>query len=404
MISLSKLRRVALVVLLPALGTLSSCGFFPPLNQCTDCTTAVSYMYVANQSTSAPGIAGFALTTTTTPATSSTTTATTALTLSPTPNSAYALSFVPSAMAITPSDSFLYVASLTGGIYVYGVNTDRSITLQSAVSPVTAYPIAMAMQVDPSGNWLITLNANTSANQTIVAVYAINTSTGALTNPGTITLTTSGASQQLAIAPNGVSGAVTLGTAGIQPFTFNATTGKLTITSAQTLIPPGSVGSTVGSDTGVTFDPTSTYCFETETGTGTVRVFAIDATTGAFTEVPGSPYSTGTGPSAVLVDATGAYVYVANKGTTANSVSAFTLSSGTLTEISGSPFTTGNGKTPVSLAEDSQKLYIGVANQGGSPDLNIYTFTGTTAGALVAAGTASTGTDPTSASIVVATH
>jgi 6-phosphogluconolactonase (cycloisomerase 2 family) len=388
----------ALFLATPALLT-TGCGFFPPLpSGCSDCTTAVSYMYVANVQPSAPSIAGFVLTTTTTPA-SGTTAATTALSLSKTPNSGYALSFVPSAMAITPTNTFLYASGLAGGIYIYGINTDRSITLQTTISPVTAYPAVSAMQVDPTGNWLITANLSTSTTAPTMAVYAINTSTGALTVNGTLTLKTVGAAQQLAISPNGTNVVMTQGTGGINAFTFNPTTGALAYV--------GNVPSagTLNSDLGVAFNPTSTFCFVTETVASAVRAFSVNATTGALTEISGSPFATGNGPSAVMVDASGDYVYVTNR--TDGTVSAFVqAASGALSEITGSPFATGTttATVPVSIAEDSSKTYVGIVNQGGNPDLKVYTFDATTLGALDAAGTATTGTDPTLASVVVATH
>jgi 6-phosphogluconolactonase (cycloisomerase 2 family) len=100
----------------------------------------------------------------------------------------------------------------------------------------------------------------------------------------------------------------------------------------------------------------------------------------------------------VLVDSTGSYVYVANSGS--NNISAFLLSpTGALTAISGSPFSTGT--TPVSLAEDTSDAFIAVACSGGSPDMQVFSISTTTPGALTSFATATTGTDPTGASVVV---
>jgi 6-phosphogluconolactonase (cycloisomerase 2 family) len=146
--------------------------------------------------------------------------------------------------------------------------------------------------------------------------------------------------------------------------------------------------------------PSGNLLFAAETGIGAVRVFTISAS-GVLAETAGSPVSTGTGPYAVLVDSTGSYVYVANR--TTGTISAFLLTNtGALTAISGSPFTTGS--LPVAMVEDKSDSYIAVICAGGNPDLQVFKFNSSTAGALQAFATAATGTDPTEASSLAATH
>ncbi|HVT98471.1 MAG TPA: beta-propeller fold lactonase family protein, partial [Acidobacteriaceae bacterium] len=118
------------------------------------------------------------------------------------------------------------------------------------------------------------------------------------------------------------------------------------------------------------------------------------------TETSGSPYTTNTGAWSVLVDSTGSYVYVANR--TAGTISAFLLTNtGALTAVSGSPFATGS--LPVALVEDKTKAYIAVVCSGGNSDLQVFSISSTTPGALTSFATAKTGTDPTSASSLAAT-
>lgn len=396
MSKLSRMLRVAALAFLPALGGLSGCGFFPPLNQCTtNCTTSTDFMYVANSSntTASPAsVAGFSLTTTTTAATA-TTPATSTLTLAVTPNSAYTLGFVPTAMAINPAKTYLYVSSLTGGIYLYSIGSTGALTLQNNSQPVATSLIASAIKVDTTGKYLIVANASLSTSKTVMTVYSIATSTGLLSSPATLTIPVLGASNRLAIAANDVNVFLTLGTSGTASMTFNSTTGALTYQSV--LAPKNAQGAAVG----VTTNPANTYVFVTETAISAVRVLSI-GTNGALTEVAGSPFATGTGPSGVLVNANGSYVYVTNS--TDSTISGFVLAAnGTLTEISGSPFATGT--TPVDIAEDSTDTYIGVVCNGGSQDLEVYSFDATTGGKLDAAANATTGTDPTLPIAIVAT-
>ncbi|AXC11376.1 hypothetical protein ACPOL_2040 [Acidisarcina polymorpha] len=377
-------------------GMTTGCGFFPKITTCTtNCTTASNFMYVANTAsagTAAGSVAGFSLTTKTTAATS-TTPATSTLSLAVTPNSAYSLGFVPSAIAITPTNTFIYAASQTTGIFLYSVGSNGALTEENN-STAVASDLASSMQVDSTGSWLIVADASLASSNAIINVYSIASTTGLLTLSGTLNgVKVAGASRQLFIAPNNVNVFLTLSTGGTESLTLNATTGALT---DQANLPPIT---TPNADLGVTTDPNSTFVFVTETGASAVRVLTI-GTNGALTNVSGSPFATGgTGPAAVLVDSSGSYVYVANS--TSNTVSGFVLAAnGTLTAISGSPFATGAG--PSGLAEDSTKTYLGVVCNGGGSDLEVYSFDATTLGKLDAAGNATTGTDPTLPIAIVA--
>jgi 6-phosphogluconolactonase len=400
MLNFWKKFRAVTLVLAPCLAAVSTgCGFFPPLNSCSNtsgCTTSTDFMYVANTSNSAaspPSVAGFSLTTTTVAATS-TTAATTTLSLATTPASAYSLGFIPSAMTINPANTYLYVASLTGGIYLYVINSNGSITVQNNGTAVASGFIASSLQVDTTGGFLIVSGASLNTTNAVVYLYSIASTTGLLTATGHLTVSKPGASNRLAIAPSGTSVFLTLGTGGTEAFTFVSTTGVLTdVGNLATL-------AATNADQDVTTNPSSTFAVVTETGTAGVRVLSI-GTTGALTEVSGSPFAAGTGPTGVLVDSSGSYVYVTNR--TDNTVSGFVLAAnGTLTEITGSPFATGT--TPIDIAEDASGKYVGVVCNGGGQDLEVYSFDATTLGALDAAANATTGTDPTLPIAIAATH
>ena len=105
---------------------------------------------------------------------------------------------------------------------------------------------------------------------------------------------------------------------------------------------------------------------------------------------------------------TGSYLYVANKGS--NNISAFTLTaaSGKLTAVAGQPFASG-GLLPIGLVKDNSKKYIAVINSGsngsgGNSDVQMFKFDATTDGKLDPVATATTGTDPTNPSAIVASH
>ena len=385
-----KTQSLAFAAMLLLLPGLSGCGQFfpkPPPPCTTNCTTTNNFLYVANTVSTAPSIAGFTITGTAT-----------APSLNVAPGSAYTLSsLIPSAMAITPNNKFLYVALPAGGILLYAINSDGGITLQNNSNPVAANGILpAAIRIDTTGGWLVVANVSRpGVINPSMQVYAIDPNSGLLTATGNpLNITRSGSTGRMTFSPNNATIYVTLGTGGVEIIGFNATTGGLT--DMNNLAPKVAQGA----GQGVAVDPTSTYFFVTETaGTG-LRVFKI-GTNPLLAEVSGSPFATGQGPGAVMVDTSGSYVYVANS--TDNTISGYVLAAnGTVTAIAGSPFATGT--SPVDLAEDTSKSFVAVACSGGNHDLELYNFDATTGGKLDSVAHATTGTDPTNAIAVVATH
>ncbi|HTZ89457.1 MAG TPA: beta-propeller fold lactonase family protein [Alloacidobacterium sp.] len=359
---------------------LSSCGgkFFPPLCT-TNCgsTSSGDYLYVANSSTSVSSVAGFTIA---------------SGALSVLSNSPYATGLPPNTLAVTPKNTFLYIGSISGGIYAYTINSNGTISVANNGSPVATGVSPITMQVDPTGNWLIAADLSPA-----VYVFSINTSTGALTTAGNAVALDAGSTNKLYITPNGQYVFISLGTSGVDILTFNTTTGVITKLN-QILTPKGSSNA----DLGLSSDPNSKYLFVTETGINSLRVLNINTTgSSTLTELSTSPVKTGLGPSQVLVTADGSYVYVTNR--TDGTISGFTLAAnGSLTALSGSPYTTGSA--PVDIAEDNTQTYIAVACAGGSPDMQVFQIDTTTPGKLDTFASETTGTDPTLASAIAATH
>lgn len=376
--------KFAKACLLVGLLVLTGCGkFFPPLDNSggsgggggTGATG--NYLYVANSNSSVTTVAGFSLS---------------AGSLTGISSSPYTSPLPPTCLAMTPSDSFLYVGSASGAIYVYSVGSGGALTLGNGGSYVFQGDSPAAMEVDPSGQWLVWVSGLSGQ----AYVLGINSSTGVLTNPNTsgIGLASTSASG-LAITPNDQYVYVALGTGGVETMSFNSSTGALA--QVNSILPPKQ---NLDADLAVAVSPSGKFLFVTETGINAVRVFSI-ATNGTLSEVSGSPFKTGLGPAAVLVDSTGSYVYVSNR--TANTISAFTIgTSGALAAITGSPFSTGT--TPVAMVEDKTKGYIAVVNQGGGPDLQVFAISTATPGALTSSATSTTGKDPTQAMAIAATY
>lgn len=384
------LGRLCLAVSLSSLLAVAGCGqFFPPPSSTTgdngssssgstgSTSTAGDFLFVGNIGVNPPTVAGFTI------ANSQ---------LSVTSGSPWQVSLEPTALAVTPDDDYLYVGSAAGGIYVYTISSTGSISLANNGAPVATGIEPSVLRVDPSGKWL--LGADAFAGEAYV--FQIGDG-GVLTSisSSVVTLNATVAATDLEITPSEDYVYVSCGTGGIYTMSFDSTNGALA--QVNSVLNPKQNGD---ADYGMAISPSGGFLFAAETGIGAVRVFSI-ASNGTLAEATGSPVTTGTGAYSVLVDSTGSYLYVANR--TLGNISAFLLSNtGALTPISGSPFSTGT--LPVAMVEDKTDSYIAVINAGGGPDLQVFGFSTTTPGALKSFGTATTGTDPTDATALAATH
>ena len=359
----------ALLAAIVLIGTTGCSGFFVPVCQETNSCgggggSYSSYAYVANAALGT--IAGFPIPT----ATFTTLTGTN-----------YNLGATPSAMTATPKGTFLYFAA-AGSVFVYTIGTNGALTLGNNGAAVVQSLNPTWMTVDPSGGWLFLVSS--SSNQ--VLVFQINTSTGTLTqsSQGTVLLST-GNPTQVYVTPNNQYVYIGLGLGGMDGFTFNSSTGAL---SNQLHLAP--IG--LASDNTIAADNNSAYLFVGEAGQG-IRVLTI-GTNGALKEITGSPFTSQLGPKSIVVDPSNTYVYVANS--TANVITGYTLGTGgTLTPLSTSPFTAATN--PIAMSLDSTGKYLFVASNGGSPDLEVFSFDVTNGGQLDTVTSVATGTDPAGA-------
>jgi len=378
------------LALLPLAGVLfaTSCGgkFFPKENGGGGNTSSGDYLYAGNTGTSPFTIAAFSI-------------ANSKLnTLSGSPYNFGAAS--PSALAITPKNTFLYVGSTAGGIYVYTINSNGTLTIGNSGNAVATGVFPSALKVDSTGNWLIAAQGVAGTNGSAY-LFAINTSTGALTAQGNAVTLDVGTPARIAMTPNNQIVYISLGTGGVDILSFSASSGSLSL--SQILHPKNSNNA----DYGLAIDSSGSYLFVTETGTvvnntSGLRVLKI-ASNGGLTELSTSPVQTDLGPVAVMVSTNG-YVYVASR--TSNVIDGFALSAnGALTTLPNSPYTTGT--TPVDLAEDNSHTYVAVACSGGTPDLQVFKIdtSASTAGQLLSFATAATAsTSPAGASVIAATN
>ena len=99
----------------------------------------------------------------------------------------------------------------------------------------------------------------------------------------------------------------------------------------------------------ITHDPQNRFVFVSDIGASMLYVYAINATTGALSQISPSPYNTMIESETVVVDPSGTHVYLYRTGSSTsypgvsgNQIVAFNLSSsGVLSPTTGSPFLVG---------------------------------------------------------------
>jgi 6-phosphogluconolactonase (cycloisomerase 2 family) len=271
----------------------------------------------------------------------------------------------PVAVAATPSGAFVYTANSNNSISEYTVNATTGALTKISGSPITGFGRVSSLVVDPTSSFLLIFDA---VNQ-VIDSYSINATTGALTK--LTSANTVGGFPSFALDPTGTIAAVNNGSV-VDTYRINN---------------GGLVPLVSGNESGVgvlAYDQSSQYLFIAQANTNVVLTYNL------LTDKQISSVATGNSPSAVLAEPSGKYVYVANEND--GTVSAYTLnnSTGALTAI-GTAIAAGSGTTALSYSNDGKYLY---ALNGTAGTVSIFTINAN--GSLTAAGTATTGTAPSS--------
>jgi 6-phosphogluconolactonase (cycloisomerase 2 family) len=293
-----------------------------------------------------------------------------------------------SAIAMAPSGDFLYVAS-TSGLTLYTINSSTGALTSGGV--IFDDPLALAIQVDPSGDWLL----DASDDGTLKAYPITSTGIEDTSRSAQTTMNLASNSVQpggIAISPNGALIAVALGTKGTELFPFAS--GTIGSPYTKLLSPYGSGGAAVA----VAMDPQSrllyvgeTAAFNSTTNSGALRVYTIG--TNSVNELTyATPYApAGTGIHAILPAASGNYVYAASwQSGGAGEVTGYSVTTSALTALS---TTVTTGTEPVGLAEDSNDSYVLAVSTSGT-EFDAYTFDSTTTGQLDSSLTGTTASAP----------
>ena len=243
------------------------------------------------------------------------------------------------AVRVHPSGKFLYAANFDqGSISVFGIDAATGALSAIAGSPFALDGLVMSLALHTSGNFAYATFAG-SDGLLGIAVFTINTQTGALTRvphpslelqAGNLTMDPTGKFLYSARNKLFLTFSAGGGSTGIWSLAINSTTGALTA---------GDAAAVAADPAEVAIDPSGKFLYDADEQTGTVGLFTIDRNTGVLSHV--SDNSTGNQPFSVAVGGAGKFLYVANAGS--NNISAFSIAgnSGALTAIPGSPYSTG---------------------------------------------------------------
>ena len=238
-------------------------------------------------------------------------------------------------LAVDPAGRYVFALTTAGNIEAYTINNTTGVITINGSAIAVASSLPNSVTEDPSGNFVyVAVGAagvvplKIQTNGTLVA--------GSVQPPAPCT-----AANRVAVTPNARFAYITDGT-NVCIFAINSSTGALTAVTG------GSGGSPVSTSgttpTGLAAEDNGHFLYVTNAGTNTVTAFTI-ASDGRLAAIAGSPFATGTTPVDVNSDPSGQFLYVVNSG--GGTISLFTINSSTGVLSGGG--TVGAGTTPVAI-------------------------------------------------------
>jgi 6-phosphogluconolactonase len=341
--------------------------------------SAGKFAYVANAGCNG-GVAGYVSMYTINPTTGA---------LAPIGPPVSSLDYTAESVTIDPAGKFAFVANAgddydsDGSVVSYTINATTGALTSTGAMIMGNCPglcVPESVTLDPSGKFAYVPNGGGESNG--VAMYTINSTTGALTSTGMIAV--EGFAVSVAVHPSGkfayaANANNTPGMAGnVSMYTINATTGALTSTGT---IAAGTIFGEPN-PTAMAVDPTGSFAYVANSGSNNVSMYSINTTTGILTSV--GTIASGTNPLSVAVDPTGKFAYVTNSGS--NDVSTYTINATTGSLTSTGMVAAGQSPTSIAIHPSGNFAYV---TSSGSNDVSMYSIDPST-GALTLIGTVGT--------------
>jgi len=244
----------------------------------------------------------------------------------------------------------------TRGLYTTNVDSDNvsafSIGASGGLTALPGSPVSTgvnseptAVAMTPNASVLFVANRNTDRvrGYPVGANGAIGSFLSTTTGDGPIALAVNAAGNRL-FALNTIDDTISTYSLGANP----AATTELADSPAPVLVSPD----------GIALTPDGKYIYVIENAADQVQGYAVGAN-GSLTSVAAMPTSTGNQPSSVQITPDGRFLYVHNANIGGGGISGYSIAAnGTLTELAGSPFTASQG-FPLVITANGTRLYTG---------------------------------------------
>jgi DNA-binding beta-propeller fold protein YncE len=301
----------------------------------------------------------------------------------------------PTAIAVDPLGTFLYVGDGSNNVSPYAIAGNGGLTAGSAYATgaaprgIAVDPVSRYVYVSASDETVSIFSQSTPGVLALItAPYKISTGYGAgLGPPGPYQMAMMFGSSRATYVPKYAYVANNNSPSASQ-FTIDPATGFLS---------GGATATTGTTPQAVATDPFGRFAYVVNNGSTNVSQYTIGLT-GVLTPDTPATQAAGTSPQAVAVDPSGRFAYVAD-GTTDNNVSQYTINQ--ITGVLSVPATIGAGTGPYSVAVDPAGRFVYVANNT-SANISEYAITQTTGALSAVAGSPVGGAVPLTAAQVVA--
>jgi 6-phosphogluconolactonase len=263
----------------------------------------------------------------------------------------------PISLAIDPAGKFLFVANQADS--TISVFTVQGTTLSAAGTFSTQDPnnpglsAPSALAVTSSGNFLYVANQLTNS----VSGFTYNTTSGSLsplstfsfpagTNPSALVL-----SPVLASSPG--ASFLYVGNAGSNDISVFA---ACTVASTTCSSPNGLLSAITGSPFAAGLNPVSlavtpggAFLYAADEGSNQVSGYKVGQNNGALTPTTTATFSVGTSPTWIAIPPNGGFVYVANFGSASISAYGINTTNGFLAQVTGSPYSVSTAPSALAL-------------------------------------------------------
>lgn len=267
-------------------------------------------------------------------------------------------------IAVDPTSHFLYLASLTDNLVVgFAINQTTGDLTQIGTSYTAGEGAGAIPAFSPNGKFLYVMNQNPPAGLSgnSVSAYSIDATSGALTPIGAGSFSAGPNPTWISFRPDGkfayVSNTNNGGAGSISVFSVDSTGALTAVGSGPVPVENGPAD--------LTIDASGTHLYVPNRGSSSISVFSIDPTAGTLTPVGSGVVQAGAGPQLVVIDPTGKYAYASSSY--GDDVWGYSIdpTTGNLTPVPGNPFVSGStGSKPLFINIDPSGQFAYTANNG----------------------------------------